>query len=105
MNRICMMCGDHNPDDGLLCAGCRVTAKEWPEKAIAKLTQNNAARQNIIEQMAKRINELEAMVAKAVAIIDYDASERLVELDAISTIQPESQPLGSHYEYVEGCKP
>ena len=63
MNRICMMCGDHNPDDGLLCAGCRVTAKEWPEKAIAKLTQNNAARQNIIEQMAKRINDLESTIA------------------------------------------
>lgn len=58
---------------------------------IVELEAFDAASKVTIEKMAKRINELEAMVAKAVAIIDYDASERLVELDAIS--------------YVEGCKP
>lgn len=88
--RICMQCGQANDSDGLLCLACRADAQIMPEIAVARLAQNNAARQVIIEQMAKRINELEAMVAKAVAIIDYDASERLVELDAIS--------------YVEGCK-
>lgn len=132
MNRICMMCGDHNPDDGLLCAGCRVTAKEWPEKAIAKLTQNNAARQNIIEQMAKRINDLESTIAAQHDLLEERAEAleraqgRISELEAQLTatldngersvfvehddrpadyIQPESLPLGSHYEYVEGCKP
>lgn len=91
--RICMQCGQANDSDGLLCLACRADAQIMPEIAIARLAQNNAARQVIIEQMAKRINELEAMI-----FIEHD--DRPADY-----IQPESLPLGSHYEYVEGCKP
>lgn len=85
-------------------------AKQAPRVEMLAERAREHARQRIEEIKKRKLaearsTELGALFAKAVAIVYQEASDRLVELDAVNTIQPESQPLGSHYEYVEGCKP
>lgn len=67
---------------------------------IAEMESTIAAQHDLLEERGEALERAQERIAELEAMIFIEHDDRPAD-----HIQPESRSLGSHHEYVEGCKP
>ena len=67
---------------------------------ITELESTIAAQHDLLEERGEALERAQDRIAELEAMIFIEHDDRPEDF-----IQPESRPFGSHYEYVEGCRP